>query len=76
MHKNEEYLLEVAENDIDRMLEFDNITRAEDGKLSFKGDADSVSQMLAYIAENKIALRKFEQLEPTLESLFLEVVGK
>ena len=42
--------------------------------LVFAGGDDVLFAVLEFIKENRIAVRRIERLEPTLESLFLEVV--
>jgi ABC-2 type transport system ATP-binding protein len=42
----------------------------------FNGGAAQMRAVLGYLHENAVAIRKIERLEPSIESLFLEVVGK
>jgi ABC-2 type transport system ATP-binding protein len=44
--------------------------------LVFSGGEDDFLDVLRFIAENKISVRKAERMEPSLESLFMEVVAK
>ena len=41
--------------------------------LVFQGDGNHFFDIMKYISENKIPIQKIERIEPTLESLFLEV---
>ena len=41
--------------------------------LVYQGDEDHFFDIMKYISENKIPILKIERIEPTLESLFLEV---
>lgn len=52
---------------------FDNLQRTEQNALIFHGSEDSFFAVMQYISENKISIQKIERIEPTLESLFLEV---
>ena len=45
-------------------------------KLVFTGTEAELYSVMNYISENKIPFVKLERKEATLESLFLEVVGK
>ena len=46
---------------------------AEQNVLVFHGGEDEYFAIIRYIAENKIPIQRMERIEPTLESLFLEV---
>lgn len=41
--------------------------------LVFHGSGERFFAIMRYIAENRIPVQKIERIEPTLESLFLEV---
>ena len=45
----------------------------KDNKFSFLENENNMFDVLEFIYKNKISLTKIEKLEPTLESLFLEV---
>ena len=47
--------------------------REEDGKLRFREQETPQHALLAYLAENRIAVAQLQQAEQSLESLFLEV---
>ncbi len=47
----------------------------EQGKIVFAGDDDLLFDILAYLAKEKISVSEIQRIEPTLESLFMEVVG-
>ncbi|MBE6552700.1 MAG: ABC transporter ATP-binding protein [Ruminococcaceae bacterium] len=42
----------------------------------FSGEEDRIFQVMGFIKENKMRINKLERNEITLESLFLEVIGK
>ncbi len=52
---------------------FGNLKRTEQNALVFHGSEDRFFFIIRYIAENRIPIQKIERIEPTLESLFLEV---
>lgn len=61
--------------DIDKiMLAFPDCKRIDNTKIQLKNDEKILFAILKYITEQTISILKIERLEPTLESLFLEVV--
>lgn len=74
--RREEYILEtVNQKDIENILQrFGDFTVIRENKLTIRGDA--LFDVLKYISDQKIPVGKIERIEPTLESLFLEVVEK
>lgn len=75
-HASEEFLLETEqETDADRIIKaFPECSKADQTKIVIKNEKEMLYAILKWIAEEKIAIQKIERLEPTLESLFLEVV--
>lgn len=75
-HSKEEFLLELERSeDIDKiMLAFPDCKRIDNTKIQLKNDEKILFAILKYITEQTISILKIERLEPTLESLFLEVV--
>ena len=58
----------------DTLIEtFGDLRRTEQNELVFNGSEDRFFAVMQYVAENKVPVQKIEQIEPTLESLFLEV---
>lgn len=53
---------------------FGDLKRTKQNALVFHGSEDCFFSIMQYIAENKIPIQRIEQIEPTLESLFLEVI--
>lgn len=53
---------------------FGDLKRTKQNALVFHGSEDRFFSIMQYIAENKIPVQRIEQIEPTLESLFLEVI--
>lgn len=53
---------------------FGDLKRTKQNALVFHGSEDRFFSIMQYIAENKIPIQRIEQIEPTLESLFLEVI--
>ncbi len=52
---------------------FRDLKRTEQNTLIFHGDENRFFDIMQYIAESKIPMQRIERIEPTLESLFLEV---
>ena len=75
MHSSDEFRIETEQGEDARTLieAFDDIEHAEQNALIFHGSEKRFFTILQYIAENQIPVRKMERMEPTLESLFLEV---
>ena len=55
---------------------FGGLERRSQNVLVSRGSEDHFFAIMQYIAENRIPVQKIERLEPTLESLFLEVTNK
>lgn len=78
IYRTDEYVLET-ENEgsmLALMKGFDKIQKRENNQLSFRENEHSVYEVLRFVADKKISLIKFEKAEPTLESLFMEVIKK
>lgn len=52
---------------------FGDLQRAEQNALVFYGSEERFFSVMQYIADNRISVQRIERIEPTLESLFLEV---
>lgn len=52
---------------------FGNLQRTGKNALTFHGCEDFFFDIMQYVAENKLSIQRMERVEPTLESLFLEV---
>lgn len=52
---------------------FGFLQRTEQNAFAFHGSEDCFFAVMQYIAENRISVQRIERIEPTLESLFLEV---
>lgn len=60
--------------DTDTLMQvFSDLQRTGQNALMFHGDKDCFFALMRYITENRIPVQKIERIEPTLESLFLEV---
>ncbi len=75
LHASEEFTVETGrEEDAEKLLQaFDGSVRKERNLILFRGDKNKMFSVLKYIADNQIAMQKVEKMEPSLESLFLEV---
>lgn len=61
---------EIADSLINR---FSECQYTAPNTLAFHGDENRFFEIIRYFAENKISIKRIERIEPTLESLFLEV---
>ncbi len=52
---------------------FGELRPGEDNTLTFHGGRERFFAVMGYVAENRIPIQRIERIEPTLESLFLEV---
>lgn len=77
-YRTQEYLLELeGEENHEKILnEFKSIERNINNQLVFKDDKENLYEVLRFIADNRISINKLENIEPSLETLFLEVVKK
>lgn len=76
--RREEYLLETASDDHLAAIirAFPSMEKADDNQLVFcEGDA-SVSDVMRFMANEGISPLRLDRMEPTLESLFMEVTKK
>lgn len=74
INPKEEIVLEVENvNDQKKLLEEFSFIVNKDNKLVFIANDNTLYDVLDFISKNKISLTKLEKLEPTLESLFMEV---
>lgn len=73
--RSDEYLLETeSEADLATLVQaFPHLQRTE-AALCITGN--EVNDVMRFLADNSIRLTKLERLEPTLESLFMEVTSK
>ena len=78
LHPQEEFVVETdTGEDCKKLLaRFEGATLTERDTLRIKGDNDTMRAVLSYIAKEKLSVHRIERIEPTLDSLFLEVVAK
>lgn len=78
IHLSEEFLVEFTyDADAVRMMHiFEDFRQTGKTSLVFSGNGDRIFEVLNYISENKISVQKIERMEPSLESLFLEVANQ
>lgn len=74
--RKEEFKVEMLDADSARMLceAFPDAVREDRLTLLLSGGEERVYRVLAFISEKKLPLSKIERAEPSLESLFVEVV--
>lgn len=76
--RSEEYLLET-ESEVDLLTlqqTFPNVRQTGRNQLVFCESDHTIFDMMRFVADRNIPLLKLERAEPTLESLFMEVVEK
>ena len=77
-YRTEEYLLELEnENDLWMLLQaFDGLRQTGRNQLHFREGEHTMFDILRFMTERRILLLKMERIEPTLETLFMEVVER
>ncbi|MBE6967340.1 MAG: ABC transporter ATP-binding protein [Ruminococcaceae bacterium] len=77
-YRSEEYLLEIdSEADLPKLMQaFPGMEQRSGKHLAFREGERSAFEVLRFLSDEKIGLLKFERMEPTLESLFVEVTQK
>ena len=77
-NRTEAFTVEATDgNHADKLARaFPDLRSREKDTLVFSGGEEDFLDVLRFIAENKISVRKVERMEPSLESLFMEVVAK
>ena len=77
-YRSEEYLLELERGTdlLTIQYVFPNVKQIGKNQLIFCENDNSVFDILRFVADKNIPLLKLERIEPTLESLFMEVTGK
>ena len=69
------FIIETEQKgDADTLIKtFDVLKHAEQNALVFHGSEERFFSIMKYVAENRMPIQRIERIEPTLESLFLEV---
>lgn len=77
-YRSEEYLLETGNDaDVRKLIQaFPAMKQIVGNQLTFYESVLCAFDVLRFVSEQHIALLKFERVEPTLESLFMEVTQK
>ena len=77
-YRTDEYILETETGKELAILKsaFPFLQQTGHTTIKFKESQHSLYEILNYITEKKLAVLKIERLEPTLESMFMEVVKK
>ena len=74
-HTADEFTVEtLSPEDAQRLLSLDGASLQQKETVAFCGNEDRFFDVLGFLKQNKIAVRKIERTEPSLESLFLEVI--
>lgn len=77
-YRTEEYLMEMEkEKDIVTLLQsFPALQRVGNQQICFRESEQDLYEILQFLTERKKPILKIERMEPTLESLFMEVVER
>ena len=75
-NRTEEYIVEtVSEEDAKKLCaQFSVMKPVGQMQISFSGSEDALFQLMHFLTEQKIPVLKLERQEPTLESMFMEVL--
>ncbi len=75
---SDEYIIETltTEDTAKLVMAFSWLEKTGDTQIRLSNKEDYVFELVEYIGKNKLPIVKFERIEPTLESLFLEAVEK
>lgn len=77
LHPSQDFQIQLEHPaDTQALLEtFSDARLGKDGKIIFSGNEDSLFRLLGYLSEQRIMVSEIKRIEPTLENLFMEVVG-
>lgn len=77
-YRSDEYQIETQiKQDVPALMQaFPKMKRLGENRLSFCDNDHAVFDVLHFVSQKRVALLKIERLEPTLESMFMEVAGK
>ena len=77
LYRGEEYVFELIDESgkVDLLSAFPHLSERENGKLILSDDS-KLSDVFRFIADKGIKVSRIERSEPTLESLFMEVIKK
>ena len=75
-YRRDEYLLEIEnESDLNKVMQtFSQTKKTGNTQLVFVNDDQLLYDILTFVANKRIPILKMERIEPTLESLFMEVI--
>lgn len=75
-YRTDEYLIETETDDaIPNLLQaFKCLRLTDEHRLIFREGSESLNEVLRYLSDHKISIVRIERIEPSLESLFMEVV--
>ena len=77
-YRTEEYVLETGKEEELKLLMnvFAGLKKSGMNTASFRENDHTLFDILRFVTDNRIRLLKIERVEPTLETLFMEVVEK
>lgn len=76
--RSEEFIIETATPEGARLVaeKFEAAQLKDSSCILFSGDEKRAFEVLSFVSCEKITINKFERIEPTIESLFMEVISK
>lgn len=76
-YRSDTYLVELEEErEVDTLLQrFPAAQKLENRQICFHAGAHDPAEVLQFLSQKRMALQKWERIEPTLENLFMEVVN-
>ena len=78
LHGKEEFVVEAVDGQGTQQLQraFGDARLTKEGTLVFTGGEEKMFAVLGFIKDNRLPVQKIERIGTSLESLFVEVVGK
>ncbi len=75
MRPSDGFIIETEQKeDVGRLIKaFSDLKTGEHNTLTLHGGKERFFRIMQYVAENRIPIQRIERIEPTLETLFLEV---
>ncbi len=77
-YRTESYLIETKreEDTLFLIQTFDDLKQLNRNQLRFHGKEETLFTIMQFMVDHKLGIFKLEREEPTLETLFMEVVEK
>ena len=72
----DKFIVEVVDEEELNLLSKAYSNEIKDNKIVFYGGYDKMQDILEFITKNNIKVKRIEKIEPSLESIFMEVIAK